>query len=133
MAFKIITSAKNAKHVLIDGYRMKWNRGPQGPMDTTYFFCAEKSCKATLALVGDLEGDPEVKYHRIDKHNHPPDNSANIVSATLSEFRSTVSENPDCAAKTLFEDLKTAALDSVETPNKLDLAKKLPTYRTGKL
>ena len=65
-------------------------------------------------------------------HNHRADISQNIVSAALHEFRDEVKTNPDRPIKQLFEEISTKALDSVEgTPNKLDLAKKMPVYRKG--
>ena len=103
MAFEMITSGRNKKQILIDGFRMKWNKGPKGPLPTTYFLCMEKGCTATLALTGDIDGDPQVKFHRIDNHNHRPDYAANMVSATLSIFRENIKANPDCAAKVEFE------------------------------
>ena len=111
---------------------MQWNRGPQGPLKTTYFDCVEKGCKARLATVGDLNGDLTLKYHRSDQHTHNADPSKNIVSASLHEFRDRVKSNPDCSAKQIFEEISTNALESVSSPNKLDLAAKLPTYRNGK-
>ena len=132
MDFQKIISGKNKVQILHNGFRMQINRGPFGPQDTTYFSCVERECKATLATLGQLDGDLTLKYHREERHTHPPDVSKNIVSATLSEFRGKVKSNPDCSAKTVFEELTTNALESISTPNKFDLAQKLPTYRTGK-
>ena len=132
MDFQKILSGKNKVQILHQGYRLQWNRGPQGPLDTTYFRCVVPRCNAMLATTGNLEGELCFKYHRIEHHTHPPDASANIVSSSLSNFRQTVKKNPDCSAKSVFEEITTNALDSVETPNKLDLARKLPTYRSGK-
>ena len=111
---------------------MQWNRGPQGPLKTTYFDCVEKGCKARLATVGDLDGDLTLKYHRSDQHTHSADASKNIVSASLHEFRDRVKSNPECSAKQIFEEISTNALEGVSSPNKLDLAAKLPTFRNGK-
>ena len=132
MEFQRIISGKNKVQILHDGYRMQINRGPQGPLKTTYFSCVMPNCKATLATIGELHGDLSLKYHRKEQHTHPPDVSKNIVSASLSEFREKVKANPDCSAKTVFEEVTTNALESVDTPNKHDLAQKMPTYRTGK-
>ena len=116
------------------GFRIKWNKGPKGPNQTTYFKCVEKSCKATLATLGDLNGELTLKFHRHEQHNHRADISQNIVSATLHEFRGEAKLNPDRPIKQLFEDISTKALSEVKgTPNKLDLAKKLPTFRKGML
>ena len=132
MEFQKIISGRNKVQILHQGFRMQRNRGPQGPLKTTYFNCTTKDCRATLSTLGDLDGDLTLNYHRVEKHNHMPDISANIVSSSLHKFRDHVRSNPDCSAKTVFEEITTAALDSVETPNKLDLAKKIPVYRAGK-
>ena len=94
MDFKKIISGKNKVQILDQGYRLQRNKGPLGPLKTTYFDCVEKQCKATLATTGDLDSDLSLKYHRLEQHNHRPDNSANIVSSSLSEFRETVRSNP---------------------------------------
>ena len=125
MEFKKILSGKSKAQILHLGFRSQWNRGPQGPERTTYFSCVEKNCK--------LDGNLKLKYHRHHQHVHRPDTSANIVAETMSTFRKEVEAKPDSSAKQLFENLSTQALESVSgTPNKLDLAKKLPTFRTGK-
>ena len=112
---------------------MQWNRGPQGPANTTYFSCVEKGCKATLATTGTLDCNFTVKYHRNDQHNHRSDPAKNIVSAAMSDFRDEIGSNPDRSAKQLFENISTQAMESqADTPSKLDLATKLPTYRKGK-
>ena len=74
----------------------------------------------------------EFEHHRIENHTPSPDFSANIVSSSLVKFRDTVKTNPECSAKTVFEEITTAALEAVDSPNKLDLARKMPTYRTVK-
>ena len=130
MEFRMIKSGKNKTQILHKGYRLQWNKGPTGSFATTYFRCVVPGCNAMLATTG--EGDLALKYHREEQHTHLPDISANIVSASLYEFRDTVKKNPDCSAKTVFEDITTGALESVDTPKKLDLARKLPTYRSVK-
>ena len=132
MDFQKIVSGKNKIQTLHHGFRMQINRGPLRPHKTTYFSCVEQNCKANLATLGELEGELTLKYHREEKHTHPPDVSKNLVSASLSEFRGKVKANPDCSAKTVFEEITTNVLESVSTPNKFDLAQKLPKYRTGK-
>ena len=96
MNFKKIISGQNKVQILDRGFRMQRNKGPTGPLQTTYYDCVErcKGCKATLATMGDLDGDLSLKYHRIDQHNHRPDHSANIVSSSLADFRQTVKSNP---------------------------------------
>lgn len=132
MEFKKITSGKDKPQILHLGFRIKWNQGPKGPLNTTYFKCVKKDCKATLATCGDLNGDLTLKFHKDNLHNHRADVSANIVSETMHEFRQEIVANPERSAKMLFEEISSKALDSaVGTPNKLDLAKKLPTYRNG--
>ena len=133
MEFQKILSGKNKVQILHLGYRMQWNKGPQGPANTTYFSCVEKGCKATLATTGSLDGELTIKYHRNDQHNHRSDAAKNIVAAAMSEFREEIDSNPDRPVKQLFETISTKAMESQsDTPSKLDLAKKLPTYRTGK-
>ena len=110
------------------------NRGPQGPHDRSYFKCIDKKCPAKLSTLGPLDGELTLSYHHHEDHNHRADISSNIVAETMSEFRQEISSNPDVKAKRLFEELATRALELVEgTPSKLDVAKKLPTYRSGKL
>ena len=90
MEFQKILSGKEKVQILHLGFRMKWNKGPQGPNHTTYFKCVEKSCKATLATLGELSGELSLKFHHHEQHNHRADVSKNIVSATLHEFRGEV-------------------------------------------
>ena len=113
MEFQKILSGKNKTQILHLGFRMFWNKGPQGPNDTTYFSCVEKGCKATMATLGNLEGDLTLKYHRHQMHNHRADVSSNIVSATLHEFRGEMDKNPDRPAQQLFEDVTMKAMESV--------------------
>ena len=96
------------------------------------FLCVDIGCKATLATLGDLSGDLTLKFHFNHLHNHRADVPANIVSATLHEFRGEMDINPDRPAKKLFEDITTKAMEAaIATPDKLALATKLPTSRTG--
>ena len=132
MEFKKIISGRNKVQILHQGFRMQRNQGPRGPHNLTYFNCTEPNCKAKLTTEGLLDGELKLKYHHVDQHTHPPDPSEMIVKASLSEFRARVKSNPECSAKNVFDEIANEALDSVSTPNKLDLAKKLPTYRTGK-
>ena len=94
MDFKKIISGKGKIQILDRGFRLQRNKGPIGPLKTTYFDCVELHCKATLATTGVLDGDLSLKYHRLEQHTHRPDHSANIVSSSLSEFRETVKSNP---------------------------------------
>ena len=133
MDFKKINSSKNKPQILHKGFRMQWNQGPKGPFKTTYFKCVNKTCNATLATTGDLDGELSLKFHNIELHNHRADVSANIVSETMHQYRQNLVSNPESSAKMLFEDVSNKALESVDgTPQKLAVAKKLPTYRNGK-
>ena len=133
MEFKKILSGKGKYQILDLGYRFQWNKGPQGPNDIAYFTCTEKGCKATLSTYGRLDGDLTLKKHKVELHNHRPDAAENIVSETMHKYRNQIDENPEVSAKQLFDDLANQALESVSgTPNKLDLAKKLPTYRKAR-
>ena len=132
MEIQKIMSGKGKVQILCAGFRFQKNRGPQGPLDTTYFTCTEPDCKATLNTTGKLEGKLTLKKHNIEQHNHRADESKNIVAASLSEFRERVKSNPECKPKSVFDEITTNALESVSTPNKFDLAKKLPTYKQGK-
>ena len=132
MDFKKILSGKDKPQILHLGFRLQLNKGPKGPNNTSYFRCVNKDCKATLATLGPIEGDLTLKYHHHMLHNHRADVSGNIVSETMHEFRRDILQNPECSAKQLFENVSTKALESVSgTPNKLAVAKKLPTYRHG--
>ena len=51
---------------------MKIHRGPTEPQDITYFICVERHCKARLATLGKLDGKLSLKYHREERHTHPP-------------------------------------------------------------
>ena len=134
MEFQKIISGKNKTQIIHRGFRMNWNRGPQGPLLSTYFTCVAKGCKATLATSGELDSDLALKYHRLEQHNHAADVSSMIVSSTLHKFRSEMKTNPDQPVKQLFETLTTKALDEIDdTPKKLDLAKKFPVFRSGML
>ena len=90
MDFKKTVSGKGKIQMLDRGFCLQQNEGPIGPLKTTYFDCVEIQCKATLATMGDLDGDLSFKYHRLEQHTHRPDHSANIVSSSLSEFQETV-------------------------------------------
>ena len=105
MDLQIIRSGKEKPQVLHDGYRMMFNKGPQGPLISTYFICTKRytnDCKATLATVGDLDGRATLKYHRVEQHNHPRDVSANIVSSSLYKWRKNVKANLDCDHIAIF-------------------------------
>ena len=74
-----------------------------------------------------------LKYHRYEQHVHRPDPSSNLVAETMSNYRQEIEKNPEASAKQLFEELSTKALETAQdTPNKLDIARKLPTFRKGK-
>ena len=132
MEFQKIRSGKDKTQILDKGFRFQWNKGPNGINEITYFTCTTKGCKATLATFGKLDGELTLKYHNIEKHEHEPDAHANIVSASLHKFRERIRTNPESSAKAVYEEIATDAIQSIETPNKHDLAKKLPTYRNGK-
>ena len=133
MEIRTILSGKNKTQILHRGFRFQWNRGPQGPHKTTYFSCVERTCKATLATTGELDGELTLKYHRYEQHVHRPDPSSNLVAETMSTYRQEIDKNPEVSAKQLFEDLSSKALETAQdTPNKLDIARKLPTFRKGK-
>ena len=132
MDFQKIQSGKEKTQILHLGFRLMWNKGPQGPNKTSYFKCVDKSCKATMATLGDLNGDLSLKWHHHHVHNHRADVTQNVVSSTLNDFREEMNKNPDRAAKQLFEEVINSAMDTaVSTPDKLNLAKKLPTFRQG--
>ena len=85
-----------------------------------------------MATLGDLNGDLSLKWHHHHVHNHRADVTQNVVSSTLNDFREEMNKNPDRAAKQLFEEVINSAMDTaVSTPDKLNLAKKLPTFRQG--
>ena len=131
MEFKVIFSGKEKPQVLDRGFRLKLNKGPQGPLKTSYFTCVEKGCKARAATLGELT-DLSLKYHHTEQHNHIADTSKNIVAETMYEFRENAKQNPDKTAKAVFEKLSVEAMNSVPTPDKANLAAHLPKFNSVK-
>ena len=102
-------------------------------MKTSYFTCVVSGCNARAATLGDLNlTDLSLKYHHIEQHTHPSDPAKNIVSEKLYEFRKNAKQNPDKTAKSVFDKLVSEAINSVDSPNKADLAGKMPKFQNVK-
>ena len=96
MEFKAILSGKEKIQILDRGFRLKHNKGPQGPLKTSYFTCVFPGCKARAATTGELRIDGlTLKYHHVEQHSHHADESKNVVAEKLYEFRQEAKENPD--------------------------------------
>ena len=133
MEFKAILSGKDKIQILDKGFRLKCNKPPKGPLKTSYFTCVTPGCSAKAATLGDLNvADISLKYHRVEQHNHPADISKNIVAEKLHEFRENAKVNPDKTAKSVYERLTSEAINSVETPDKQQLAAALPKFHVVK-
>ena len=105
MEFKKIVSGKDKPQILHLGFRMKWNQGPKGPLNTTYFKCVKRNFKATLATCRKLVGEFTLKFYKDNMHNDRTDESANIVLETMPQFRRGIVANPECLAKQHFEEV----------------------------
>ena len=44
MDFEVILSGKEKVQILDNGFRLKWNKEPQGPYNTSYFVCVAPGC-----------------------------------------------------------------------------------------
>jgi hypothetical protein len=108
MDFKIIKSGKEKPQLIVDGYRLRLNKGPQGPLRSSYFKCVK--CKATAAAQGPLEpGEFVLKFHHKEKH------TCVLVAEKLAEFRAKARECPDKAVKVVFEEIATEVLNDAST------------------
>ena len=133
MEFTPILSGKEKVQILHRGFRLKHNKGPQGPLKTSYFTCVVSGCKARAATLGDLNiTDLSLKYHHVEQHTHHADLSKNIVSEKLYQFRENAKQNPDKTAKAVFEQLAAEAINSVDTPEKTKLAAEMPKFHAVK-
>lgn len=133
MDFKPIISGRSKIQILDKGFRLKLNKGPKGPMNTSYFTCVESGCKAKAATIGELTLEGlSLKFHRVEQHNHHSDVSKNIVADKLHEFRQRAIKNPDKTAKSVYDQLAAEAINSVGTPDKPHLASRLPKFRSVK-
>ena len=133
MEFTPILSGKEKVQILHRGFRLKHNKGPQGPSKTSYFTCVIPGCKARAATLGDLNvKDLTLKYHHVEQHSHHADLTKNIVSEKLYQFRENAKQNPDTTAKAVYERLTAEAINSVDTPDKNKLAAELPKFHAVK-
>ena len=133
MEFKPIISGRDSIQILDKGFRLKHNKGPQGPLKTSYFTCVVRGCKARAATLGDLNiSDLSLKFHHVEQHTHHADVSKNIVAEKLYQFREKAKENPDRTAKSVYDELAAEAMNSVATPDKNKLAVELPKFHTIK-
>ena len=133
MEFTPIITGRDAIQILDQGFRLKHNKGPQGPFNTSYFTCVERGCKAKAATTGEYTVDGlTLKYHRIEQHNHRASVEKNIVSEKMHQFRENATANPDKTAKSVYERLAAEAMNSVSTPDKPQLAVQLPKFKSIK-
>ena len=133
MEFKLIQSGREKIQMLDQGFRLKHNKGPQGPLKTSYFVCVEPGCKARAATVGELTlTDLSLKYHHVEQHTHHSDPAKNIVSEQLYKFRENAKTNPDKTAKSVYEKIVADTINSVDTPEKAELAQKMPKFHVIK-
>ena len=133
MEFTPILSGRDKVQILDKGFRLKHNKGPQGPLKTSYFTCVEPRCKARAATIGDLTlTDLTLKYHHIEQHTHHADKTKNVVSEKLFQFRKNAKEQPDKTAKAVYQKLVADAINSVDTPEKSELASKMPKFHAVK-
>ena len=132
MEFQKIFSGKGVPQILHLGYRLKHNTRRKGQRkgEINYFDCVNRDCYATLGTLGDADGDLTLSFHKHDQHNHAPNVAANIVAATLSEFRETLRLNPNLQNRQLFEEIRSKAIDSVDESFRKDLETKMPAFNT---
>ena len=133
MDFKIILSGKEKVQILDRGFRLKLNKGPQGPNRKSYFTCVHSGCKARAGTEGELTlGGLTLVYHHVEQHTHHADFSKNLVAEKLYQFRSEAKENPDKTAKSVYEKLASEAINGVSTPDKQNVALHLPKFESVK-
>ena len=104
MDFKLILSGRDKVQILHQGFRLKRNKGPNGPNKTTYWACVQVGCNARAATLGEINmTDLSLKYHYIEQHSHHADKAKNLVSEKLYEFRENAKKNPDKTAKSAYD------------------------------
>ena len=129
MDLKLIKSGREKIQILHHGFRLKRDKGPKGPHKTTYWACVVVGCKGRAATSGDLTlDDLSLKYHHVEHHNHHGDEAQNLVSEKLYEFREQAKTNPDKTAKSVYEKIVRETMNSVDTPEKANLAAKIPKF-----
>ena len=129
MDLKLIKSGREKIQILHHGFRLKRDKGPKGPNKTTYWACVVVGCKGRAATSGELTlDDLSLKYHHLEQHNHHADEAQNLVSEKLYEFREQAKTNPDKTAKSVYEKIVRETMNSVDTPEKANLAAKLPKF-----
>lgn len=133
MDFKLILSGRDKAQILHQGFRLKRNKGPNGPNKTTYWACVQVGCNARAATLGEINmTDLSLKYHYTEQHSHHADEAKNLVAEKLYEFRENAKKNPDKTAKSAYDKIVRDTVNSIDTPEKIDFASKLPKFKTVK-
>ena len=127
MELQKITSGKDVVHFLHHGYRLAIRKSTKDS-NRHYFICVTEGCNTTLGILGDLDGDFKLNYHKIETHNHKPDFVANIVAATLSDFRAAVRADPNTPLLGVYNEICEKAIASADESIKKELETKLPSY-----
>ena len=129
----MILSGKEKIQILDNGFRLKHNKGPTGPNNTSYFTCVFPGCKARAATTGELAIDKlTLKYHHVHQHSHHADTSSNLVAEKLYQFRKEAKENPEKTAKSIYEKLASEVVIGVSTPDRPSVATSLPKFESVK-
>ena len=133
MDFQVILSGKEKIQILHRGFRLRLQKGPVGPKNSSYYVCVERGCKARAGAVGELTKENlSLTYHHVEQHNHHADESKNVVAEKLYLFRKEAKEKPDKTAKSIYEKLVSEAINAVSTPDKNALAVQLPKFEKVK-
>ena len=132
----VIKSGRQGAQILVDGYRLRHNKTCH-KTSISYFDCVFKArgCHGTAATVGDLQDDMvTLKYHNrpSHKHDHPPDAMEVLVQKQLHDFRQRARENPDQAAKPIYDNLTAKNLETLTSPEKEDFLERLPPFAQRK-
>ena len=126
MDLQKIISGKGNVQFLHRGYRLHFSLTQY--VNRHYFFCVRDDCKARMGIQGELDGDYELIFHRLDAHNHDPDVAANLVAATLSDLRASVRADPNVPLQRLYKEICAKTLTLAEESIKQELETKLPSY-----
>ena len=119
MDLQKIISGKGNVQFLHRGYRLHFSMTQY--VNRHYFFCVRDDCKARMGIQGDLDGDFKLIFHKLDLHNHEPDVVANLVAATLSDFRAAVRADPNVPIRRQYKEICAKALTSADESIKKDL------------
>ena len=122
--------------MLINGYHMSLNKPPRGDNLTAYFRCVVQTCPARAATHGDLHQDSvQLKYHNKYpyKHNHPPDEVGNLLAKHSYDFRKCARDDSVAGAKSCYDKLVEATLDTLPSDLKEAFLQRLPPFSSSKM